>query len=335
MSERELTESVDLCTPDGRLNPSAVGFSRRPLHRCNVSGHWPRKKRWDYWCITTPDHLIALTYADVDYLGLVDLWFFDFASGRQHHHPGAIPFAPGFSHSLHVNEAQVDVDLLGLRLSFHDEPGGTRLRFRSRRLGRERLAGEIFVALPEDHETLNVVVPWSEERFQFTSKHQARPAQGELVLDGRTYRFDEGAYGCLDFGRGVWPYRTTWNWASASGVTDGRSVGLNLGGQWTDGTGSTENGLVVDGRLFKISEDLELTYDDQRFSDPWTLRTRSGSVDLRFVPFHERSANLNLGILRSEVHQCFGHFEGRVRAGDETIAFDRLLGWAEEHRARW
>jgi len=55
--EPELTAPVDLCDSAGRLNRAAVGWSRQPLHNCNVSGHWPRKKRWNYWCITSPDCL--------------------------------------------------------------------------------------------------------------------------------------------------------------------------------------------------------------------------------------------------------------------------------------
>ncbi|MBE2198896.1 MAG: hypothetical protein IAE79_09825 [Anaerolinea sp.] len=43
--ERELTALVDLCLPNGRLNPAAVGWSRAPLHRCNLHGRWPGKKR--------------------------------------------------------------------------------------------------------------------------------------------------------------------------------------------------------------------------------------------------------------------------------------------------
>ena len=47
--EQELTEPVDLCTPDGRrLNPEATGFSRTPLHTGNLRGSWGRTKRWDY-----------------------------------------------------------------------------------------------------------------------------------------------------------------------------------------------------------------------------------------------------------------------------------------------
>ncbi len=52
------------------------------------------------------------------------------------------------------------------------------------------------------------------------------------------------------------------NWAAASGVsTDGRTVGLQFGGKWTEGTGFTENALCIDGRLTKIHEELEWTYD--------------------------------------------------------------------------
>ena len=49
-----------------------------------------------------------------------------------------------------------------------------------------------------------------------------------------------------------------WNWGAGSGVVDGRVIGVQVGGRWTDGTGSTENALVVDGRVHKISEELAL-----------------------------------------------------------------------------
>ncbi|MFF2410631.1 DUF2804 domain-containing protein [Streptomyces sp. NPDC058092] len=42
--EREINEPVDLCLPDGRLNPAARGWSRKPLHRANLR-RWGRTKR--------------------------------------------------------------------------------------------------------------------------------------------------------------------------------------------------------------------------------------------------------------------------------------------------
>jgi hypothetical protein len=49
--ERELTEPVELCDARGLLRPAAVGWSRRPLVRANLAGHWPRKKRWNPACL--------------------------------------------------------------------------------------------------------------------------------------------------------------------------------------------------------------------------------------------------------------------------------------------
>ena len=69
--EVELTSPIDLCLPNGRLNPAAVGWSRTPLHRCNLNGRWPRKKRWNYWAITTDTHLFSVTVTNLDYAGLL------------------------------------------------------------------------------------------------------------------------------------------------------------------------------------------------------------------------------------------------------------------------
>jgi hypothetical protein len=64
--ERELTAPVDLCDARGRLNPEAVGFARQPLVRANLSGHWPRKKRWNFWNWIGPECVLSVTLADID-----------------------------------------------------------------------------------------------------------------------------------------------------------------------------------------------------------------------------------------------------------------------------
>lgn len=64
--EPELTYPVDLCQIDGHLNRTAVGWSRRPLHRANLKGRG-RNKRWEYWCVQTPELVFAVTVSDLDY----------------------------------------------------------------------------------------------------------------------------------------------------------------------------------------------------------------------------------------------------------------------------
>ncbi len=73
---------VEMCDAAGNLNPAAVGWSRKPLHGCNLSGRWGRKKRWNYWCITNQDMLFSLTLSHLDYLGLAFIYYLDFASGK-------------------------------------------------------------------------------------------------------------------------------------------------------------------------------------------------------------------------------------------------------------
>ncbi len=338
--EREITAPVDLCRSDGTLDPAAVGWSRAPLHRCNLRRGCGRRKRWDYWAVTAGDsHVLSITYANLDYLGLVTVAFLDVARREWVEHAVPVPLALGFHQPETVGGGAIRFSLPGLSLAITEEPDGTRLACRFRNLRGRRLESEVLAARPAGHETLSVVIPWSERRFQFTSKHNTRPAKGWVRIDGETYPFGERneSFACLDYGRGLWPYRTHWNWASASGRVGGRTVGLQLGGKWTDGTGMTENALCIDGRLSKIGEDLAFEYDPRDFRRPWRIHgTRTGVVDLAFEPVFEKRLDVNLGPGAAHAHICFGYFRGTVRTvRGETIAIERLFGWAEEMRARW
>ncbi|MCB1004805.1 MAG: DUF2804 domain-containing protein, partial [Acidimicrobiales bacterium] len=191
------------------------------------------------------------------------------------------------------------------------------------------------------HESLNVVIPWSDRRFQYTSKHQARPARGELVVAGEVVAFggDAGpeAWGVLDVGRGRWPYRTRWRRGGGAGrSTEGSVVGIQIGGRWTEGTGATENGVIVDGRLAKIGEELTWTYAWERPLDPWRVRHPDGSLDLVLAPVHDRHSAVQAVVLATEVHQVFGTWTGHVTAEDGTVHHvEAIPGFAEESRSRW
>jgi hypothetical protein len=81
--EPELTEPVDLCTPDGAaLDPRARGWSRRPLHRANLHGQHGRNKRWDYWAILAGDLVVSTVFANIDYLAFADVWWADLVTGE-------------------------------------------------------------------------------------------------------------------------------------------------------------------------------------------------------------------------------------------------------------
>lgn len=323
--EREITEPVELCLPDGRLDPDAVGWTRRPLHRANLRG-WGRVKRWEYWGIVTPRHLIGLVASSIDYAGVHGVWVLDRETGEEFAKDAVVPFARGavFPDRSGVGEASVRGG--GVAVGVRQSPSGSRVRA----LAPGVVDLDVEVPLPEGHESLGVVIPWGPRRFQYTVKDVGRPVAGRLTLPSGEHEIGEGAFAVLDHGRGKWPYRMTWNWAAASGP----GLALQFGGKWTDGTGMTENAIFVDGRLHKIGEELDWSYDRADWLRPWTIRGKR--VEVEFRPFHEKVARTELGVIGTETHQCFGHFSGRVQTDDGAwIGVDGLTGWAEEARQRW
>lgn len=327
--EREIIERVDLCERDGRLSPAAIGWTRTPLHRANLRG-WGRNKRWEYWGVVTPTHVVGLTVASLDYVGLCSIYVLDRARGTELDREGLVPFAIGTVLPDRSGGGPVRGRAGGVSIDIDEERGGTRILASAR-----DVEIEIFAERPRGHEALGVVVPWSERLFQYTVKDVARPARGRLTIDGRAHHAPaEGSFAVLDHGRGRWPYAKKWNWAAGSARREGRSIGIQLGGKWTDGTGSTENALLVDGRLHKISEELEWVYDRTRWTRPWSIR--GARVEAVLHPFHDRYRRANLLAVSFEVHQCFGRFEGWASTDDgERVSLDGLVGWAEEAQNRW
>lgn len=335
-NEPELTGPVLLCGDDGRLNRAAIGWSRHPLHTCNLQPSLQRKKKWNYWAVTSNDLLFSATIADVERFQLGGAYFFD---RRTHLHiDKSVIQAPGTITIPESISGDMVIDHPDMRVSLTDHGAGTRIRVAAADFGGEELEADIVVERPAGHETLNVVIPWSDIQFQYTSKQNTLPATGYVRLGDKRMEFEAPSFACLDYGRGVWPEYTLWNWGAASGVQGGHVVGLNLGGKWTDGTGMTENGLCVDGRLTKISEDLAIEYDRAEPMKPWRVRAPASScVDLLFEPEYERvSESGSREAMFVSTHQMFGRYSGRITPdGGPAIELRDLFGWIEDHEARW
>jgi hypothetical protein len=339
--EPELTEPVDLCTADGAaLNPAARGWSRRPLHRANLHGSFGRNKRWDYWAVLAGDTVVSCVYSDIDHFGLADVWWADLVTGESGG-TGPVVEAGLLSLRERPGTAPLVVAHDGFSLTIGDDADGTHLRAswaeRDGRAGRF----DIVVAQPPGHESLNVVIPWSDEQFNFTSKHQARPAAGVLELGTERRRFGgttgTEAWGVLDVGRGRWPHEIAWNWGGGAGRSGDHVVGLQVGAKWTEGTGFTENGVLLDGRLTKLGRELRWDYDWDEPMAPWHIDDPGGQLRATLHPrFDKHSKVGDGGEFGSETHQVFGTWSGELTTDDgQHVEFDGLQGFAEEARQRW
>ena len=319
---------MSLTLPDGSLNPAAVGWARRPLvDTSGIDGRrgWPRNKRWEYWNVVTPTHVLAATVSSIDYAAVHEIWVFDRASEQTWGKAATVLPARGAVLPANLGDAAASAQAQGLAIDITPEEGGVRLQARA-----DRVSFDVLVRRPADQDCLAVVVPWSRRRFQYTVKDVAQPVSGSLVIDGITHPVPAGeSWAVLDHGRGRWPYDVHWNWGAGSGRVDGQVFGIQVGGKWTVGSGSTENGILLGGRLHKISEELDWRYDLADWRRPW--RVIGGDLDATFTPDFDRTAVSNLGIISSRTDQCFGHWSGRYA----DIAFDGIYGWAEDVHNRW
>jgi hypothetical protein len=305
--EREILEPVALTLPDGTLNPSAIGWTREPLHACALPRGWGRRKRWSYWCVMSERGALQITLADLDYLGLAVASWLDLAKGELIEVRRVLPFGALIELSDVIESERVR--LPGLSIDIDERAAGTELRVRS-----GAIEADAFVERPR--QTMGVVVPWSDRHFQYTAKRVAKAS-----ADIRGIGEFEG-FGALDFGRGIWPAKTIWNW----GVGYANNLAFTIGGQWTRGTGATENALMRDGVITKLGDELEWCVGPYA---PW--RIRSPQADLRFSPLRTRNFRVELGVAHSRLRLGFGRWDGRIDGEDISGA----LGWAEEHHARW
>jgi uncharacterized protein DUF2804 len=333
--EPEINAPVDLCDDDNRLNAAARGWARHPIIRANLSGHWPRKKKWNFWNWICPRFVFSVTLADVDLAAFCAVSFTDFETGESVSGT-AFTRTHSFAMPEHV-ERPVRFHGGSMAYTNSNDGGDSTVHFDGLAKGGAKITADFVVRKPPGHESLTVVVPWTSTRFQLNCKENTRPCDGSLTVGGRHYVMDPNdCHAVQDFGRGVWPYRSFWNWAVCTGVQDGRSVGINMGGKWTTGTGANENAICVDSRLYKVMEDLEWQYDAGAAMQPWHVRApQSNAIDLTLHPIVAPSSRLNLGVLSTGGVCAFGLWRGTIRVDGDVVRIDNLIGWAEEFAHRW
>jgi hypothetical protein len=247
------------------------------------------------------------------------------------------PFGAGVDLARNSDAGEGRYDDGRTRLAFGVEPDRRTLRVSDQRFdGGRGLDIEVALACPPQHESVVTATPFAGGGFYYNRKLQLLPASGAVRWGERSEPVrPDRSLGQLDWGRGIWPNRSHWVWASASGfLPDGRRLGLNLG-FFGDHHHASEDAVVVDGRVHKL-ERVQVEFDGGELRKPWRFRDPEGRLDVVFQPAHERVARSGAWLLRSEVHQLFGTWSGVARTdAGEPLALTDLPGFAEEHHARW
>lgn len=341
--QHRVTTTGDLLNKEGTLIEAGYATSLvRTYNPENVSVYpfsllnKMRIKEWDYYGITTDKYFVSATVSNLGYAGLIFVYFIDFTSREYIEDTLITPFGKGFS--------------LGRTSDDNSFFMKNDITFKFIKNGTER---EIFVSWPKfakgkgfkahwiiqqtPRDSIVMMTPIGHRRFYYNHKINCMPAEGAFLLGNDEYGFNaRNALATLDWGRGVWEYRSFWNWASASWfLPNGKTFGLNLGKGFGDLSKATENCFFIDGVIHKLDY-VEFHYDNSNFLKPWHFESVDGRLNLEFKPFFERVAKSNLLLISSEVHQLFGKYSGYViDDSGKKLKIDNITGWAEEHHARW
>lgn len=343
--QKELTLAGPLLDGDGTL--AQVGWSRRPLLDCNLeSAHFYslrflqrfRIKRWDYYAIFTPKWFFSFTIADLGYAGNLFAYVLNLETGELHEEGVIVPLGKGVELPRNPTSGVSSFKNPDLDMKFSLQDGKRHLSVSWPKFHDKRgIRAEIDLLQKPEYESMNIIIPIGRKRFYCNTKINCLPASGEVRYGEATEKLDPAScLGSLDWGRGVWEYQSYWNWASASGfIGDGRSIGLNLGCGFGDLSAAGENAVILENRIHKLG-DVKFDYTSGDYMKPWKFSDSQGKLDLTFTPFKDRVAKTSLGIINSQVHQCFGRYNGTFITDEgNSLQIKDLIGFAEEHHARW
>ena len=335
----------NLLDEKGHLNQAgyATSFIKK-YDRQQIKASKMRIKEWDYYLIYNKRYAVALTVADNGYMGMLSASVIDF-NAKKEKTSSIIELLTLGKYNMPQTSKRGDVDVKNNQGSFafvHDKDK-RRLTAEYKKFDGDKGLTVDITLFDEPHENMVIATPFKDKpkAFYYNQKIVGFKAKGSIKYGNEIIEFDEkDSVGILDWGRGVWTYKNTWYWSSATGYIDGHKIGFNLGYGFGDTSNASENMVFYDGYASKLDEvNFEIHQTANGKNDylmPWKITSNNGALELTFAPILNRHSDINLLVLRSNQNQVFGKFSGKIKLSDGTILeIKELLGFAECVFNKW
>jgi len=337
--QHRITEPGDLLSPKGSLlqqgyaTQAVLTYNRHAIH----APPW-RIKEWDFYQVSNDDYCLQLTIGHVSYAGEVSVKLFEFRSGKMHAFSKMLvmPFD-----RLKMPRSAEQGDLIyrskGLLMEFRVFEGGRRLVCKGSDGKSPPVDIDIALAQP-DPVSVVMATPFDQNPafFYYNQKINCMPATGAAKIGDAVYRFEpDTAFGLLDWGRGVWPFRHEWYWGNGSGWVNGKRFGFNIGYGFGNTSAATENMLFYDGTAHKISQVI-FDLPGGGYMSRKRFTSDDGRFEMAFTPIYDRYTETKLLFVDNSCHQIFGKFNGKAVLDDgQVIEVKDLVAFTEHAVNRW
>ena len=344
--QHEITKRKPLLDEKGNI--AEPGWARKMLsayRRRDIKASPLRIKEWDYYLVTNGRIGLALTVADNSYMGLDSISLLNFEEGWEIT-TSPMRILPLGRTGFPSDSGKGDVSITGKDYSIHFRhiDGKRVLIAQMKKFGPEGSLTARIELSDEPEESMVISTPFEKEgHFYYNQKINCMRASGTVYygFGGKSYTFDPAdSFAVLDWGRGVWTYKNTWYWGSASGEVDGVSFGFNIGYGFGDTSAATENVLFYEGKAHKLSNVSfnipEKMDGSEDYMSPWTFTSDDGRFEMDFIPVLDRYSGTSLAVIESIQHQVFGRFSGRAVLDDgRVIELRDFFGFAEKVKNKW
>lgn len=350
----EIKEKGELLNDAGEL--AHVGFSKNMLlnyNRKSVKACSLKIKEWDYYLIYNANYALALTVADNSYMGLLSGSVIDFNMPNQKTKTfmtwfplGKLNKQANTRQKINMPGSSVSGDVIfrNKHCDFrfmHDGKNRSLYCYIKNFYKKEDLEANIFLTT-EPKESIVVSTPFSENNklFYYNQKTVGFKASGKVAVGDKEFTFKStNSYGIFDWGRGVWPYKSTWFWGAACGKINDNLVAFNIGYGFGNNS-ETENAIFYNGVVHKLNDvTFNISTNEkgkENYLQPWKFTSSDNRFEMNFVPLIDRHSDTNALVLRSNQHQVFGHFNGFLVLDDGTkIEVNNMLGFAEKVYNKW
>ncbi|MGV9170963.1 MAG: DUF2804 domain-containing protein [Promethearchaeia archaeon] len=345
--QHEITKPSKLLREDGSLKQR--GWGRKPIliyNRENVAVPWYRIKEWEHYSVLDKKQGFGfqMTLGDIGYLTLMGFTWLDFNS-KESTDWGSIKFLTRGKYTFPKSSLEpVRIPFPGRNFSalIEQKKGKRILSVNYPNWALKGLKANIVLFDNPNYDNTVVATGYKEDHRKFYYNHKINymPAKGWVTIGKgskmRKFRFcPESSFGLLDWGRGVWPYRTHWLWGSACARVDGVPVAFNIGYGFGDLSTHTENIVFYDGKAHKLDK-VFFENHSRDPTKPWQFHSNDGRFEMELTPLIPQSSRLDLGVLKSDSVLLHGYYSGYVILDDGSkIEIENMLGHAEDIFWRW
>jgi len=344
--QNEITEPSNLFNKDGSLVQR--GWAKKPLLKYNkehIGKGWMRIKEWDHYSILNKEFGLQVTIGDIGYLTQMSYVWIDFKQ-KEKNGKGEFKFFTK-SKVLPLNSLEnsiIEFPSKKFKAKIIKDKDNRILSIEDPSFSEGRgIKGTISLYDNPKWDNTVVVTGYEEDPrlFYYNHKINMMPATGEIEIGDEKFSFDpKSSFGLMDWGRGIWPYKTHWLWGSACGMVNEIPVAFNIGYGFgsvgsEEGATHTENIVFYDGKAHKIDE-VTFHHENRDPEKPWRFTSNDNRFNMVLEPITPQREKLNLGIIKFNSSILHGFYSGDIILDNgEKIHVKEMMGHAEDIFWKW